>query len=169
MTPSASPASELEKEESAIEPSSAALDQAERVLWEGSPSYGGRVGRLFLATGLVFLGGLGVLQGEGALWAIMGTVGAWLWLHAIWRRGFCRYRVTSLVAVEESGMLSRRVRQLRLCEVCGIEMEQGFFNRLLGVGSVHLSSGGLGGIVVSFEGIRNPETVRKIVAREAKR
>ena len=144
-------------------------EEHDRVVWEDRPSYRSRALRLALATAMLFIGIPGLWGAElfGVRFLVTG-VGAVIWLHTVWLRHRCRYRVTNRVAVSETGLLSRRVRQLRLAEVCGIEMEQGILDRIVGVGSLYLSCADPRGVAIDFDGIREPGSVLEIVTERTR-
>jgi hypothetical protein len=48
-------------------------------------------------------------------------------------------------------------------------MEQGIFDRIVGVGSLYLNTADPRAVEVQFDGIREPDEVREIVTQYAKR
>jgi membrane protein YdbS with pleckstrin-like domain len=141
----------------------------DRIVWEDRPSYRSYAVRLSLASLLVFVGALGLGDSEASSWALLGALGVFVWLHALWRRNARRYRITDRAVIFERGIVSRSVCELRLSEVSRIELEQGFLERLMGVGSLYLNTGDQRRVEVEFEGIREPERVRGLVADHAMR
>ncbi len=80
-----------------------------------------------------------------------------------------RYVVTEDRASEASGLLSRKTSEIDLADVRNIEVAQGPSERMLGVGSVGISTAGQSGFEVVFKGVKHPNDVADIVRKARER
>jgi len=78
------------------------------------------------------------------------------------------YEVTSTRARQCMGIVARKTSEIDLADVRNVQVKQGIFQRLFGVGNVQISTAGQSGFEVEFRGIVNPNRVAEIVrqARE---
>ncbi len=115
----------------------------ERVVWTGRPAMfrNAPVGFL-LALLLVPLGiGLVILL----IW----------WLRCL----ATRWTVTTRRTIARQGLLSKSTTELRHADIRAIHVEQGFFQRLMGTGTVRLSSASSDDYEIQMAGVANPEQV----------
>ena len=61
------------------------------------------------------------------------------------------------------GLLSKETSDVFHDNVRNIQVKQSFFQRLMGVGYVGISSAGQAGIEIEINGIRDPERVKQII------
>ncbi|MFH2203868.1 MAG: PH domain-containing protein [Elusimicrobiota bacterium] len=73
------------------------------------------------------------------------------------------YLLTNHRAITRRGLLARRLDEVEICDIRNITLEQTFFQRLIGIGDVGLSSAGGDGIEVCFDGVGNPDLVKEHV------
>ncbi len=115
----------------------------ERVVWTGRPAMfrNAPVGFL-LAVLLVPLGiGLVILL----IW----------WLRCL----ATSWTVTTRRTISRQGLLSKSTTELRHTDIRAIHVEQGFFQRLMGTGTVRLSSASSDDYEIQMAGVANPEQV----------
>ena len=115
---------------------------------------------------------------------IGGVVGAILWkvwaliLSAIALILFAQWWLkcvgTTLIVTNEGvsverGILSKSVNELWHTDVRNVQIEQTFTQRIMGVGTINISSSGQGGIEITVRGIPNPQQVHRIIEQERRR
>jgi uncharacterized membrane protein YdbT with pleckstrin-like domain len=71
--------------------------------------------------------------------------------------------VSNRRTVLRTGILSKRLSDIRNSDVRNIQLSQSFFQRMLGVGSVGISSSGQSEIEIAVAGIPDPELVRGLL------
>jgi membrane protein YdbS with pleckstrin-like domain len=121
-------------------------DEPEQELWKGTYSPRAMIG-LWIVGGLVTLAGLvaGILlhfAKNGWLAILVVIVLFWLWLLVIYirRRLGVRYRLTSQRFFHESGMLRHVIDRVEIIDVDDVTCTQGPVERLLGLGTIRISS-----------------------------
>jgi len=121
--------------------------QEERVLYEASPA-------MFRNRPFSFI-----------LCCLLCLVGVGLVILGIW---YLKTRGTTLVVTNEQttlrkGLLSRYTNDVFHSNVRNIIVRQTFFQRLMGVGYIGISSSGQSGIEIEVNGIPDPERVKEII------
>ncbi len=117
----------------------------EQTLWEGGYSSKAMLGRwvlsLFITLGLI-AGGIFIWQYYVWLGIAVGVVLLWAYqvLVFLGRRWSVHYRLTNQRFIHEVGILRRVTDRVELIDVNDITYEQGMVERLVGVGSVRMSS-----------------------------
>jgi len=119
----------------------------ERVLYEAGPA-------MFRNRPVAFV-----------LCCILSLAGVGLIVLGIW---YLRTRATTLVVTNEQttlrkGLLSKYTNDVFHSNVRNIIVRQTFFQRLMGVGYVGISSSGQSGIEIEINGIPDPERVKQII------
>ncbi|PSP95789.1 hypothetical protein BRC84_02745 [Halobacteriales archaeon QS_1_68_44] len=163
------------------------LTDDETVVWRGGPSTARVVQELLGETLLVVVGIAVVAVGSGAVAAVdpptlsavpLGLVGVGL---AVVLLGvvlgvvtYLRFRaivylITTSELYRKRGLFSRSVRNLRLERVQDSGFRQSAVQRLLGYGTVHVSTAGGGGIELRFRDVPDPEAVNGRIARQLDR
>ena len=107
---------------------------------------------------LIFVFGLGLLFlhwffGLGLLLFLLVLLIWWLWCQST------LYEITNLRVVEKTGILSRNTNEVRHVDVRNVKMNQGIFQRILGTGSVAISSAGQSDIELTMRNIEEPEKI----------
>ncbi len=102
----------------------------------------GETGNLAVVSGLAGLGGL-------------------LALVAAYRRYRHGYRIHGGVVEARRGILARRVDALNLSDLRHVEVTQGIWQRLIGVGRIRFASAGTDQPEIVFRGILAPERLRR--------
>jgi membrane protein YdbS with pleckstrin-like domain len=148
-TAAASPPSEAtgtEKFQSAANAQRNQGDEPEQELWQGSYSPRAMIG-LWIVGGVVTLAALvaGVVWGFGKTgwWVILAAILLlWLWLLVTYlqRRLGVRYRLTSQRFFHESGILRHVIDRVEVIDIDDVTCTQGPIERLLGIGTMRLSS-----------------------------
>jgi len=90
-------------------------------------------------------------------WVGLFTLGIGPWL----RSATSEFAVTNKRVVIKTGIMSRHTLELNLSKIESVGIEQGFFARLFGRGSIVVK--GTGGTTESFRGIAEPEAFRRAV------
>ncbi len=73
--------------------------------------------------------------------------------------------VTERRTILRRGILSRKISDIMNEDVRNIQISQSFLQRLLGVGTVGVSSSGQSGVEIEVAGIPDPESVRELINR----
>jgi len=72
-------------------------------------------------------------------------------------------KITTKRSVLRLGILSKRTREVRHSDVRLLQVDQSFFQRLMGVGSISLASAGHGEVEIKVGGIRNPNHIKETI------
>jgi hypothetical protein len=139
----------------------------EQTLWVGRPGLLSRFGKV--SAGLVLvLAGVTALAAHPA-WAPVAAPAvaialgllllAWAWVGVL----RYRYEVTTLRAIAREGLASRSTSEIQLDDIRNIVVHRSFSNRLLGLGTVELSTAGESGMEVVFRSIRRPEPLVRLI------
>ena len=67
------------------------------------------------------------------------------------------------------GILSKSITEVWHQDVRNVQLNQTFFQRLLGVGSLGISSAGQAGLEISVAGIPDPNRVKELIDRHRRR
>jgi uncharacterized membrane protein YdbT with pleckstrin-like domain len=97
------------------------------------------------------------------LWLILGFVGfglTWLVaLHELLRLKFIEQGVTNKRVVLKKGIISRRTEEMKLTSIETVEINQGFWGRIFGYGTVKVTGKGISDVV--YSGIDDPMAVKR--------
>ena len=96
---------------------------------------------------------------------ILSLVGIGLIIFLIW---WIRTKGTELTVTDErvslrKGILSKFTNDVYLTDIRNVQIYQSFWQRILGVGSVAISSAGHEGIEIDIKGIPDPEKIKTII------
>lgn len=139
------------------------MSAPEKVLWEGRPSWwtvwpslaiGDLI--LLLALALWWTG-----RGPMAPYAVAGAVPFYL-LAAV-KRLSARYTVTDQRVRASLGLFARRVDEVEAADIRNVILTQSFFERLVGTGTVGLSTSGGDGVEVMLVGVPEAERVKELI------
>jgi len=119
---------------------------------------------LFWEQGLVFNGRQWlmptVLQWAGLVLMLVGA----LWLFGWWLQTRTdELKVTSKRTIQRSGLVSRFTTEVQHDDVRNIQVDQGFYQRLVGVGNLAVSSAGQSNLEIRILGISRPDQVAKVI------
>ena len=163
------------------------LTDDETVVWRGGPSTARVVQELLGETLLVVVGLAVVAVGSGAVAAVdpptlsavpLGLVGVGLAVVLLGvvlgvvtylRFRAIKYLITTSELYRKRGLFSRSVRNLRLERVQDSGFQQSAVQRLLGYGTVHVSTAGGGGVELQFRDVPDPEAVNGRITRQLDR
>jgi len=140
------PATPRERLQEAVAARRSAPDEPEKDLWEGTYSSKAMVGMWVLCTAIT----IGLLV-VGALW--FRTPWLWyglvivlllMWLYAAvsfaYRRLSVRYRLTSKRFFHEKGILRHVTDRIEVIDMDDIAFEQSIIDRMVGVGTIRITS-----------------------------
>jgi len=71
--------------------------------------------------------------------------------------------VTTRRTILRRGILSKHTREVRHSDVRFLEVDQGLFQRIFGVGNISVSSAGQGTIEITAKGILNPNKIKQTI------
>jgi uncharacterized membrane protein YdbT with pleckstrin-like domain len=92
-------------------------------------------------------------------WKSLLTLTIWAWVL----RASSEFAVTNRRVIIKVGLIQRKTVELQLSKVETIEVEQGFWARLFGIGAITIV--GTGGTSERFEGLGDPLGFRRAVHR----
>jgi membrane protein YdbS with pleckstrin-like domain len=121
-------------------------DEPEQELWKGSYSSRAMIGLWILggvATLALLAAGIALHLAKTGWIAILATMLVlWLWLLVVYtrRRLGVRYRLTSQRFFHESGILRHVIDRVEIIDVDDVTCTQGPVERMLGIGTVRISS-----------------------------
>ena len=116
----------------------------------------------------------------GVLAALFPDAPLWVWV-AIWLVGMLIYAVPKLVAwftsmfvvttdrvIHRQGWIAKRSMEIPLEAINDVRFEQGMFQRMVGAGTLRISSASEYG-TESFDDIRHPEAVQRTIYEQGER
>lgn len=145
------------------------LTADEEVVWEGHPSMHRMTGELVVAVLLVAAGvALARLTDPPVAWVGIGLVVVALLVAAA---GYVRlqstqYVVTTREVYKKTGILSRRVTNLRHDRIQNTVLEQSLFERLLSYGDIHIETAGTGHTELVLEAVPDPQRINGLLAEQ---
>ena len=103
--------------------------------------------------------------------ALLCLVGVGVVIFLLW---WLRCKGTQLTITSDrtrlrKGILSKSITEVWHQDVRNVQLKQTFFQRLLGVGSLGISSAGQAGLEISVSGIRDPEQVKDLIDQHRRR
>ena len=156
----------------ALQPrSSQEEDEAEELLWEGTFSSRAMIGKWILA-GFVTVALLVALlafewRTNGNLWLgwliVCSLLWAWFALQLAYRRLTCKYRLTTQRFIHESGLLKRITDRIEVIDIDDVSVEQRIVERMLGVGTIKISSSDRTHPELSLRGIEKVKEVAGLI------
>jgi uncharacterized membrane protein YdbT with pleckstrin-like domain len=155
----------------------ASRDVPEEELWRGGYSpkamYGSWVGAA-LAT-IAGLAGVLLFSNNATGWTIFAAAAAVVWLFLfgtlLYRRFSDRYRLTNQRFFHEHGILRRVTDRVETIDIDDVTFEQGIIERMVGVGTLRISSSDKTTPELSLPGIDDIKRVADMIdgARRAER
>jgi membrane protein YdbS with pleckstrin-like domain len=121
-------------------------DDAEAVLWEGSFSKLAMIGAWVTAAavtlGAIVIGFAAGLSTKGWGYTLLGVAAVWVFLllRLIYLQLSVHYKLTSQRFIHERGLLWRQQDRIETIDVDDVSVQQGPVQRMLGVGTVKLTS-----------------------------
>ena len=103
--------------------------------------------------------------------ALLCLVGVGVVIFLVW---WLRCKGTQLTITNDrtrlrKGILSKSITEVWHQDVRNVQLKQTFFQRLLGVGSLGISSAGQAGLEISVSGIPDPEQVKDLIDQHRRR
>jgi len=120
-------------------------EEPEKDLWQGSYSIKAMIGG-WLLSGLISLAVLLIwikwVPGRFWFWMLLLMILPWAYhfVLAYWRRWNVSYSLTNQRFIHETGILRRVTDRIEVIDMDDITFEQGLLERLVGVGTIHVSS-----------------------------
>lgn len=140
--------------------------------FEDRPAWRYQWRTLVLAIGFVFGAGAWLylspadFEGRRLVAGLLAGVGVLLGLVAVYRRYKYRYQIKQGVVEAREGILARKVDALRLENLRHVEVAQGIWQRVLGVGDIRFASAGTDKTEIVFQGLLRPERLRQTMQEE---
>lgn len=105
-----------------------------------------------------------LVPGAGTIIGAIVAVAALGWL-VVWKvltltEGL---RITTKRTVDEQGILSKRTSEVLHDDIRNIQINQSFLQRVLGVGSIAISSAADSGQEIFMSAVKNPEQVKRVI------
>ena len=146
----------------------AAKDEPERELWRGHFCAKAMIGAWVL-SGLITLVALivGIVIWKGWFWwvAAIGLIA--LWIHQLlkyaYRRWNVSYQFTTQRLIHHSGILRRVTDRIEVIDMDDITFEQTVLERLVGTGTIHITSSDRSHPELFLRGIDNVKEVSEII------
>lgn len=141
------------------------MSAPEKVLWEGRPSWWTVwpslvIGDLILLLALAFW-----LTDRRPMAPYAVAAAAPFYLLAWIKRLSARYTVTDQRVRASLGLFSRRVDEVEAVDIRNVILTQSFLERLVGTGTVGLSTSAGDGVEVVLVGVPEAEAVKEAVRR----
>lgn len=150
-------------------------DDVETDLWQGGYSSKAMLGT-WVAVGLLTILGLiaGIMlpqiNAAPLGWPILIGVLVLAWVIAglrfVYRRLSIKYRLTTLRFFFEQGLFSRMVDRVEVINIDDVTVRQGFFERMMNVGSVTVISSDRTTPEITMVGIEQPRHVADLVDKQ---
>ena len=97
------------------------------------------------------------------VWLVLGVVTFGLtWFVALYeflRLRFTEQGVTNKRVIQKRGIISRKSEEMKLTSIETVEIDQGFWGRIFGFGTVRVTGRGISDVV--YAGIRDPMGVKR--------
>lgn len=140
--------------------------QVENDVWTDNPSYLHYLGHFIFFGILLPLGIMGALfiHAVFSFLGLLGTIGI---LCALLDRNTKVYTLTNKRAMCKTGIVSRQIHEVGTKDIRNINIQQGIFARLFGLGTVEIESAAAAGQGhVRFVGVKDPLSIRDLIRRE---
>jgi len=141
---------------------------AERELWRGSFSAKAMYGSwLLVGIATLIAGGLCVALGDPITLLAAGAIVAVLWLATAGRylieRWSVAYTLTNQRFVHQRGLFQRVINRIEVIDIDDVTVEQGFIERMFGVGSIKLLSSDTSDPKLQLRGIDDVKRVATLI------
>ncbi len=90
---------------------------------------------------------------------VLGLAAWWLSTRA------SKLTVTNKRSIQRKGLIAKYTTEVLHRDVRNIQVDQSALQRLLGVGSLGISSAGQAGVEIRIEGVRDPEGIKSVIDR----
>ncbi|WP_165227262.1 PH domain-containing protein [Aquisphaera insulae] len=143
---------------------------ADDILYDASPAMFRNHPILFVMGSVLFvlallMGLTAFRQADAPAWAafLMPGLIACSFINWYLKCRNTRLTITRRKVTLRRGILSKSLNEVRITDVRNILVIQGFLQRMLGVGSLGISTSGQSGIEIDVKGIPDPGRVREII------
>ena len=142
--------------------------EAERELWRGSFSAKAMYGNWLLAIiATIIAGVVSVFVPTPISWLAAGAIVAVLWLVLIvqylMERWSVSYTLTTQRFVHQRGILRRVINRIEVIDIDDVTVEQGFIERMFGVGTIKLLSSDTSDPTLRMPGIDDVKRVATLI------
>lgn len=141
-------------------------DEPEEQLWEGRYSSRAMIGKWVLAgfiTVVLLIGIFLIGMDKGWLWMTWLVICVLMWggfaMQLAYRRLMYKYRLTTQRFIHESGLLKRVTDRIEVIDIDDVSFEQRIVERILGVGTIKITSSDRSHPELSLRGIENVKEV----------
>ena len=139
------------------------MSAPEKTLWEGRPSWWTVWPSLAIGDLILLLAAALWWTGRAPLAPWAAAAAAPFYLLAALKRLTARYTVTDQRVRASVGLFSRRVDEVEAADIRNVILTQSFFERLVGTGTVGLSTSASDGVEVVLVGVPRAEAVKEAV------
>lgn len=87
------------------------------------------------------------------------------WTHTVLTHSATLYEIDGKIVTQRAGILSRKTAQVNVQDIRSIDVQQGLWQRLLGIGDVSLGTEGRFGKEIYFRNVENPDALVKDLQR----
>lgn len=145
------------------------VSQTERELFTVHPSIFGNQPFSFIGCVLVVIGGIVgavvardelILMSSGL---VLAAAGALLLAYWWFQTRFRSVTVTSKRTIYRQGIFSKQTSEVQHDDVRNMQVDQSFFDRLVGVGHLAISSSGQDDMEIDVRGLKSPQRVIDII------
>ncbi len=144
----------------------------EKVLWEGRPSWRGRLSIIapgtFLAVAILvaaFVFDLSLTTALLIALAVMAVTIVWGLLETV----LWKYTITSERVFVRHGLISVKEQTARLERVQDLTLRQSVFDRIFGVGTLEIDTAGSEGGALEFKALTDPAAAREVLENAIRR
>lgn len=144
-------------------------DEVEEELWEGSFSSRAMIGKWVLAGAVtvilpivLFSFGAGSFFWWGWLLVSLGLWGYFA-LQLAYHKMTVKYRLTTQRFIHQSGLLKRLTDRIEVIDIDDVSFEQGIVERIIGVGSIKITSSDRSHPILWMRGIDNVNKVATLI------
>ncbi len=142
------------------------MDEPERTIWEGRPSWRGRMS-IFIPGLLVAIGVIVLSRVVDFSWKTAFLAGVVVALIALaWgliQTILWKYTITSRRVIVRHGLISVNEQTARLERVQDLTLHQSPFDRIFGVGKLTIDTAGSEGGALDFIALEDPAGVRELL------
>ena len=142
------------------------MDDPERTVWEGRPSWRGRMS-IFIPGFLLAIGVIVLSRVVDLSWQTAFIAGLAVALFAlVWgliKTILWKYKITSRRVVVRHGLISVNEQTARLERVQDLTLHQSPFDRIFGVGKLTIDTAGSEGGALEFIALEDPAAVRELL------
>lgn len=136
----------------------------EKTLWRGRPSFWNFWPSMAIGDLFIMLAAALWCWTDYSRWAPLTlAVAAPFYLAVVFKRNSVSYTVSDQRVSVTRGLLSRTVDELELADIRNIVLSQTIFERLVGIGTVAISTAATHEVEVFLRGIPGAEHVKEII------